>query len=371
MLNAKKITIGYLTSSMSNFDGWGRYSRSLIESVAVHAQVKVLTDRKLTNETKVSDVQAALPPMGFNVRTQLRVFFFVVRHLRGCDVIHSLVEGYAPGAAVASRLLGIPFTMTLHGTYAVPPRGLSEWGMLIRFALRTAVLTTTGSRYTEVKARRRVRFGECRFIPNGVNSHEFHEVAGVQREDMMLTVGWLKPRKGMDIFIQAFGRLKDKYPNLKCVLVGGSESEGFSKKLHQLAQETGASDRIEFRGRVPDQELTRLYTACKVFVFPARDIHENFEGFPMVFYEANACGAPVVTTRGFGSEYAIQEGRNGLLVDADDVDGTAAAVSRILDDHTLWERMHAEALEVAHAHAWDRIAIQLMNYYHDALTYKR
>jgi glycosyltransferase involved in cell wall biosynthesis len=365
----RTLTIGYLTSSMSNFDGWGRYSRSLIESVSQHATVRVLTDASAKNESSVV-AAAVLPPMQLTLLTQLKVFVAVLRYLRGCDVIHSLVEMYAPGAALAARLLGIRFVMTLHGTYAVPPKGLSMQGMLIRFALKTAALTTTGSRYTEVKARRRVKFGECRFIPNGVDPKEFHVLPNTIREDFIMTVGWLKPRKGMDIVIRAFGLIKDKYPALRCVLVGGIENERFNEQLHVLARDTGAEDRIEFVGRVSEEKLVRLYNTCRIFVFPARDIHENFEGFPMVFYEANACGAPVVTTRGFGSEYVIREGRNGLLVEPDDVQGTAAAIRRLLDDKQLYATMHTEALRIAGEHTWDKIAPMLINFYRDALTYK-
>lgn len=360
------LKIGFITSSLSSEDGWGRYSKSLIESVSKSEDVSVITE-KMGNDTSLTNIYPRLPHFGFDIGIQVKVFLNVLKYFRDCDVIHSLIEPFAPGAALASKLIGAKFIMTLHGTYSVPPSGFSMQGFLIKFALRSTRMTTTGSKYTEIKARERVKFGECIFIPNGVDNKVFFSNQK-PRENFILSVGWLKSRKGADLLIKAFALIKDEFPGLRCKIAGGIGSENFYDYLKNLAKETETESRIDFLGRISDNDLVALYNTCKVFVFPARDIDGNFEGFPMVFYEANACGAPVITTKGFGSEYAIKDGYNGILVEPEDVNGIAKAIRSILSDEQLRGTMSQNSLEVAGRHTWDKIAQNyLMPFYNQAL----
>ena len=361
------LKIGFVTTSLSSEDGWGRYSKSLVESMSKFSDVSVITQRK-DNHTYLSRVFPVLPDFGFNIITQAVVFFNVMRYLRHCDIIHSLVEPFAPGTALAGKLVGAKFIMTLHGTYSLPPERLNMQSLLIRYALKATDLTTTGSKYTETKARKRVKFSECIFIPNGVDPKQFYHIPEARPEDYILSVGWLKPRKGADLLLKAFAKIKDEFPLLRCKLAGGVENESFHKYLLGLVQEGGIADRVDFLGRVSDEELVQLYNSCQALVFPARDVDDNFEGFPMVFYEANACGAPVITTRGFGSEYAIRDGYNGILVGPEDIDGIAEAVRSLLSNPLKHEAMRSNALETARSHTWDKISENyLVPFYNKAL----
>lgn len=271
-----------------------------------------------------------MPHFSYRPISQLIFFYYSLKYFWGCDIIHSLIEVSAPAAALASRILGARFVMTLHGTAAVPPKNSFLIKEALKFAYRTAAITTTGSVYTEKKVREQVKFGECRFIPNGVDPETFHILPGATNKNFLLTVGWLSPRKGMDILIKAFVVLKDEFPELGCKIVGSTKNQEFLNYLKDLAKKSGVEKRVEFLGRVTDEELVRLYNDCSVFVFPARDFNNDFEGFPMVFYEANACGAPVVTTRGFGSEYAIKNGQNGFLTGSEDFLAVAQAIKKII-----------------------------------------
>ena len=147
------LKVGFITSSLSSEDGWGRYSKSLTEEVSRFAEVRVLTHSSANNHTFLKNVSPVLPDFAFSLSAQAKTLFNAMKYLRGCDVIHSLVEPFAPGAAMASKLLGAKFIMTLHCTYAVPPKELSVRRGLMKFAYRRASITTTGSKYTEAKVR--------------------------------------------------------------------------------------------------------------------------------------------------------------------------------------------------------------------------
>lgn len=362
------MTIGFLTTSLSAQNGWGRYSKSLVEAVGAHTNVRVLTSKHAQNDTSLHHIRACLPWVSFQPWIQVRVFWHTWRTLRGCDVIHALVEPYAPGAALAARLMGARFIMTLHGTYSAPPPGWSFHRLFLKFALRSSTLTTSGSPRTEARAREVVDFAECRFIPNGVDATVFHTISDVTIKPMILTTGAVKPRKGADTVIRALGLLKDELPSLRYIIIGDTSQTTFVEYIRSIAREQNISERVELLGIVSDEDVRRAYNECTAFVLASRDAGGQFEGFPMVYFEANACGAPVITTKGYGSEYAVHDGENGFLVPENDHHALADAIRKIMRDPPLRARMRESSLKMAAEHTWPCIATEhLVPFYADAL----
>jgi glycosyltransferase involved in cell wall biosynthesis len=367
MTDDKNITIGFLAPELSSRSGWARYSRSLVEAMSAKANVCVLTERDAKNDSKLTDVHAVLPMATFGLKAQIGTFLQAYRLLGSCDVIHCLVEPYAPAVALAAQLRRIPVTMTLHGTYSVPPKsGLKR--TIMRYMYSRMPIVTSGSAYTEKRTSEEVKLGECRIIPNGVNLEKFHVLPGVKKEDLILSVGMLKSRKGVDTVLEALAELKEKYPKLRYAVVADDAGDAFSRKVHTMVQDLGLSDRVTFHQHISDTELVLLYNRAKIFVLAARATDDGtFEGFPMVFYEANACASPVITSRGFGSEYAIHDGKNGFLTEQEDPGAVAQAVSRLMDDPALYDHMQKCSLEEAKKHTWEHIADILMTFYHDCI----
>ena len=270
--------IGFITSALSAAEegGWGRYSRSLIESVARHADVVVLTQQGSKNESSLEHVYAGLPPFSFKPSVQWSVFQNAKKYFKDCDAVHVLIEPFSPGAALACKFLGAKFLMTLHGTYSVPPTGLSLQGFFLKFALQSAALTTTGSKQTEMRAREQVQFGECRFIPNGVDLESFHSLPGVQRQRYFLTTGAVKARKGADIGVRALGLLKDDLPDIRYRIIGDTSGASFVEHLRALAKALGVAHRVDIVGLVSEEELLRSYNECTAYVLAAREVAGQF-----------------------------------------------------------------------------------------------
>lgn len=362
------LKIGFVTSGLGPQNGWTRYSRGLIEAVATQAEVQVVTAHDKDNVASVA-FHDTLPGPRFHPLVQWKVCREVMRHCRGCDVVHCLIEMYAPGAALGALLIGAKFTMTLHGTYAVPRPLWTPIGLMLRFAYMRTKLVTTGSKQTEQKTREATRLlRECRFIPNGVDLTAFRQLH-LPREPLMLTTGGIKARKGADLGARALVLLKDRFPSLRYSVVGDMADTAFVAEVRAIAEQGGVSDRLEFPGIVDDATLLSLYNRASVFVLAARDAKGQFEGFPMVYFEANACGTPVVTTRGFGSEYAIRDGINGFLTPPEDAAALAEAIAKTLDA-TTWKNLSEGALRVAKEHTWSAIATQqLIPFYRDVAAW--
>lgn len=369
--------IGYIASSLSSGDGWSRYAQGLSGAVAKLDGITTKIITSADSEVEGDNIYKVLPShLTFRPLDQLKVFYYCLKYLNDCDLIHILFEKPMLGAAFASRLIGTRYVMTLHGTYAVPPSGhgfravIKRW--LMKKAHSIAQINTTGSFNTEARVRAVLpNIKEVRFIPNGVDGSIFHTRPEIKNEGFMLGVGGIKERKGFDIVIKALGLIKDEFPDLKYKIIGGDndkETDHYYQYLVQLIKENGLENRVQIRvGKISRIDLAKEYNKCGLFILTSRDSATGFEGFPLVYFEAQACGAPVIATKGFGSEYAVKENA-GTLVESENVEATAKAIKKIIGDSKLRKSMSQNAVNFAQEHTWDKIAEKyLLKFYQDAL----
>ncbi len=371
--------IGYITQGLGRGHGGSQYATGITEAVSRLPGFKVKVVTAIDSNIEGLDVFKVLPiHHTYKISHQLAVFYYCLSYLRDCDILHTTFEQPVIGVALASLITGAKFVMTLHGTYAVPPTGYSPKSLikrsLMRFAHRISAKSTTGSFNTERRVKELIpEMKECRFIPNGYDSKTFYLDQNIKKENHLLTVGNIKDRKGMDIVIKALGLLKNDFPELKYKIIGGDNDkpqDGYYKLLEKIALENGVQDRLEIRvGKITREELAKEYNRCGIFVLTSRDSGGHFEGFPLVYFEAMACGAPVVATKGFGSEYTVKNGKNGFLVGYEDVQGTAEAIRKIMGDRELKSSMSKNAIAMAQTHTWDKISNgYLKKFYEDVVN---
>lgn len=154
---------------------------------------------------------------------------------------------------------------------------------------------------------------------------------------VLLTVGRLDSRKGHEIVIRALASLGTAFPALRYVIVGAGPQEA---ALRALVQDLHVADQVLFLGFQPDDLLPEYYRMADIFVMPNRTMPGgDTEGFGLVFLEANACGRPVVGGRAGGAVDAIRHEETGLLVQPDDVPALAHALSALLGNPELRQRL--------------------------------
>lgn len=141
---------------------------------------------------------------------------------------------------------------------------------------------------------------------------------------IILFVGNLIPRKGVEYLIRALPIILTKIPNALLVVVGDGSQRG---ELEQLVDELDLRSNVIFTGRIPTERLCLYYGAADVFVLPS--LHE---GHPMVLLEAMASGLPVIATKVSGSIETVVHGVNGYLVEPRDIYQLAEAVIKVLTD---------------------------------------
>jgi phosphatidylinositol alpha-1,6-mannosyltransferase len=125
----------------------------------------------------------------------------------------------------------------------------------------------------------------------------------------------------------------------------------------RLAQELGIGDAVRFIGSVPDADLPALYNLAGAYVgISRRADRSRVEGFGVALAEASACGVPVIAGHSGGVAEAVENGETGLVVEPDDPDAVAAALTRVFEDQLLARRLgQAGRKAVETYYNWDRV----------------
>ncbi len=144
---------------------------------------------------------------------------------------------------------------------------------------------------------------------------------------LILSVGIQCPRKGHDILLRALQPLL--HLDWQAVVVGGVHDEDHAHFLADLHASLGLQNRVHFVGRIPAQDLARLYSSATLFALATR-----FEGYGIVFDEALSYGLPIVTCQTGAVPDTVPQDA-GLLAPPDDPDAFSHALGLMLSDHAL------------------------------------
>jgi glycosyltransferase involved in cell wall biosynthesis len=178
------------------------------------------------------------------------------------------------------------------------------------------------------------------------------------RTPLILFVGVLSPREGVDRLIKAMRYVVRKYPDAKLFIVGGgSIMVDVSSQLKKLVSEEGLEKNVVFVGRVRHEEVPYFIIDSDVCVAPFTS------GFsPIKVYEYLACGKPVIVTSGTDIGDLLVQRNAGLAVNTAKPDELASAVLNLLEDISLAQTLSKNGFDlVKHNFALEVIAQKLMS----------
>ncbi|TSD63343.1 glycosyltransferase family 1 protein [Inquilinus sp. KBS0705] len=211
-------------------------------------------------------------------------------------------------------------------------------------------------------------------IPCGFSPKEFYPVGKVTarktlglplNERIILQLGRMVPRKGVDNVIRAISILKNEKKPVKLLIVGG-ESENLTEescpefaRLMRIAREHNVVDSIIFTGRKDRPLLKYYYSAADLFITTPW-----YEPFGITPLEAMACGTPVIGANVGGIKYSVADGETGMLVDPHDPDTLAEKIDKIIEQDALLSRMGENAIcRVNTYFTWAKVANKVSNLY--------
>jgi D-inositol-3-phosphate glycosyltransferase len=303
----------------------------------------------------------------------------MLQFIRGYSVQYSLIHAhfFMSGIVAANikKILGIPYVITFHALGMVrqlhqrekdrfPPERIAVEKYLVYDA--DQIVAECPQDKEDLIQYYHANPNRITTIPCGFCSKELYPVPKLSArkklnlapdDKIILQLGRMVPRKGVDNVIRAIGVLKKRGVRAKLMVVGGASQEPDQhdpelKRLALIAAAEGVAEQIIFTGRKQREELKYYYSASDIFVTTPW-----YEPFGITPLEAMACGIPVIGAAVGGIKYSVVEGKTGCLIPPHDPSILADRIACLLADEKLASTMGARGLQrVKRYFTWQKVA---------------
>ena len=338
-------------------------------------------------QSMVSDTAVkgrALAVLPFALGGALATLYSVAQNAASAGQPFDLIQAHwvlpnAPPAALVAGSLGLPLVISLHGSDIY----LAErhWALVgaAGLAFRCAAAVTACS--SDLNARG-VRLGAPALrsvvVPYGVNPDQFRpdpaaraqvraELGLHDNEPLIFGLGRLVAKKGFGVLIEAWPQVLAQHPRALLVIGGYGD---LREQLEQQAIALGVAGQVRFVGTLDRTRAAAHIAAADVFALPI--ITEGVDGLPNTLLEAMGSGRAVVASRVAGVPDVIDDGVHGLIVPERAPAPLAAAISRLLADRPLAERLGAAArTRIAGELTWAQTAARFERVFEQAIIHHR
>jgi len=302
-----------------------------------------------------------------------------VKKLLKQEPCHFLIGQILPlGTAVwlLSFWFDFKYTVFLHGTdfnFAMHT-GRKKW--LATQILNRADKIIAANTYVAEKVKTIIdqkQLGKIKVVNPGIEpqTYKHDELAIKELKDkhdlnnktILLGIGRLVKRKGFDLVLQGFKLAIQSNPSLVYVIIGQGVEE---QNLCQEIKDLGLDNHVIMVGQVNDQEKQLWLQVCDIFILTSRDIHGDVEGFGIVYLEANLAGKPVIAGRSGGVTDAVEDDKNGLLVESENGTAISLAILKLAEYPGLRQRLGDEGRQrTLQKFNWSNQAQKIYNIIHN------
>lgn len=307
---------------------------------------------------------------------------------RGYDIVHANFWMSGMVALELKERLGIPFVITFHALGRVRRlyQGAADDFPEERFEIEDRIIDGADRVIAECPQDRQdlITLYEAdpqriSMIPCGVDLTSFQPVprrkarsiTGLpQGEHVVLQLGRLVPRKGIDNVIRGIACLRERHGVRATLIIVGGDSDAPDPertpeiaRLMTVAECEGVTAQVRFVGRRGRDSLRYYYSAADVFVTTPW-----YEPFGLTPLESMACGTPVIGADVGGIRYTVCDGETGYLVPPDDPAALADRLARVLTDSRQRKALANEGLRrVRELFSWPAIARSVEDLYEEVL----
>jgi glycosyltransferase involved in cell wall biosynthesis len=293
------------------------------------------------------------------------------------DLLHANFFMSGMVAMDIKHLLGIPFTITFHALGRVrrlhqqdadhfPEQRIDIEDRIVAEA--DTIIAECPQDRADLIRHYGARAHKIRVVPCGFDDAEFWPIerAFARRtlgldaaQPLLLSLGRLVPRKGVDNAIRALAHLERLAGIQARLLIVGGNSDCPDPaltpeigRLREIAREHGVEQRVQFIGRRSRELLKLYYSAADVFVTTPW-----YEPFGITPLESMACATPVVGSSVGGIQHTVVDGVTGYLVAPNDPRALAGRLAELLRDPRRREAFARKGLErVRRRYRWSRVA---------------
>jgi len=270
---------------------------------------------------------------------------FLHANARKFDLIH--VHGlyrFPPSyAARYARKAGIPYIIRPHGSldpylYARSSRSLALKRLYERLVDLPNLHGASAIHYTAEDERIAASYMNLRapgfVVPNGLDWSRYAVLPargamraklGIGNCPVVLFLGRLHHKKGLDILVAAFDAIHQENPTARLV-IAGPEPDGYGVEIRKLIARRGIGDAVLFVGALQGVDVEQAYVDADVFVLPSYT-----ENFGMTIVEAMACGTPVVISDRVNIHAEVTRAGAGIVTGCN-AEEVAIAIATLLAD---------------------------------------
>ena len=228
--------VAYITSQAESRAGWGRYTVEVVKGARERGIEPVLITCGGGVDPDLQDVECHdfLPPVLSRRLETPRSLLYAPRLrkiLETCDVVHVIVELYAPLTALALPR-NMPFVLSVFGTWAIRPLENPWQRRFFVPAFRRANRILAISGYTRDRMKQLTDLSSIEVLAGGVHPQLFQAQVDeselpewVGKAPMVLSVGAVKARKGQDIAVEAIALVREHFPDVHYAIAGNYDEQ--------------------------------------------------------------------------------------------------------------------------------------------------
>ena len=286
---------------------------------------------------------------------------FVVQHSTDLYEFSESYPNVLPGALALVSLI-LPMTVKLDGKeyqeiakLFKPRRGATKWnkdiiekGISLLYSKADAVIALSRKSQHQLESwQNNTNRYPVTLLPSGVDAirpgttqevRDFKKRFHIADDDLVYGfVGRLGEEKNLQLLIDAFPIVVQKYPKARLLFIGDFD---YRETLEDIARKTGYADRITFTGSIQRESLGAAYAAFDVFTFPSL---KDTQGW--VIHEAAHAGLPIVLIDKELSE-VVRDGENGFFAE-NTKDSMAHYVGLLFADQHRREQFGMRSRELA------------------------
>ncbi|HZP56080.1 MAG TPA: glycosyltransferase [Dehalococcoidia bacterium] len=320
------------------------------------------------------------------------VLRFFRRQRKRYELVHANFWMSGLVATEIKREMGVPFVVTFHALGRVRRHFQRDADQFPeeRFAIEDRVVAEADHVLAECPQDEEdlIRLynadpSKITIVPCGFDQAEFFPVSkalarvvlGLSPDErIILQLGRLVPRKGVDNVIRGFARLTQRHNvAARLLIVGGEcddpESDATPElaRLRGVARDAQVADLVQFIGRRGREALKYYYSAADIFVTTPW-----YEPFGITPVEAMACGTPIVGANVGGIKFTVRDGETGYLVPPNDPEALAERLAHLYEHPKLLSVFRYQAVRrVNDLFTWRKVADSVALLYEDVLAASR
>ena len=316
-------------------------------------------------------------PGHFELISPGSILNIIEKNINNYDLIHfhDLRTSLTVVVAYYARKKNIPYIIQAHGSvlpFLQKQRLKNLFDLFFGYKILKAASKVIAVSNAEVD--QYVKMGVPKekivIIPNGIDVDSFNDLPekgtfrkqyGISEKYIVLFLGRLHERKGIDFLIKSYAELKRELDDVVLVLAG--PDDGYRAKAEMLINNLNLTNQIKFTGYIDEIDKLAAYVDADVLVYPA-----ILEIFGLVPFEAIMCGTPVIVTDDCGCGDLIKDAKCGYLVKYGDVNDLEKKMKHVIENPSDGKKLVEAGREYIEENiAWNNVVKQMEEVYENCI----